>query len=40
MLILSFLFFDEDALIPVGKYKAMKKEKEAAAEEAALPKSE
>lgn len=40
MLILSFLFFDEDALIPVGKYKAMKKEKEAAEEEAALPKSE
>lgn len=28
MLVLSFLFFDKDALLPVGKYKAMKKAEE------------
>ena len=34
MLVLSFLFFDKDALLPVGKYKAMKKaEEEAQADE-------
>ena len=38
MLVLSFLFFDKDALLPVGKYKAMKKaEEEAHADESFAP---